>query len=517
MMKPFLPLCLALLLPGVITAQDDDKPTGRFVQFSKAAKGSGGAIKIEAATFIGGEGNEAFTSVNFLANGEILAVGKMDPPGVPVLGKDLDSEAEDKPDPTAFVRLSPDLKKILSISRLGSGTCVPFHTEVGEHGVYFAGAAEDHYDSLVALAKHHHMVPNPATDARTMRTRHRFIAKLNHACTELDWLVTFQRLRVDFSLLGGGEVLVNNGRKFWKISREGKVSSGPVLPDSIKWRGDVVIRTDPRDGSIYIGGEYHSSTGLEPWRCPTLYKLDKEGNPIWTAWNWTGPIVGTDRYRLVSDSAVRQLQVAASGDLVVGGWSDGGNSCFLNQPYDLTIRRKASKFGDSTWGAGVLSVAHIMKLDSQTMELQAGCTWLTYSPTENKPNSCRINSLNELSDGRVVFTGSSTLGLIESPDAWVEAWWTAYQRDPAQAKIKGGPYFAILSPDFNELLFSTLVPGVGDQVFAVQGNKVILAGKAKEREERYGLNAPTFAVNALQPQFGGGESDGYLMLIDTGK
>ena len=80
-----------------------------------------------------------------------------------------------------------------------------------------------------------------------------------------------------------------------------------------------------------------------------------------------------------------------------------------------------------------------------------------------------------------------------------------------------GPYFAILSPDFNELLFSTLVPGVGDQVFAVQGNKVILAGKAKEREERYGLNVPTFAVNALQPQFGGGESDGYLMLIDTGK
>ena len=313
MMKPFLPLCLALFLPGVITAQDDDKPTGRFVQFSKAAKGSGGAIKIEAATFIGGEGNEAFTSVNFLANGEILAVGKMDPPGVPVLGKDLASDAEDKPDPTAFVRLSPDLGKILSISRLGSGTCVPFHTEVGEHGVYLAGAAEEHYDSLVALAKHHHMVPNPATDARTMRTRHRFIAKLNHACTELDWLVTYERLRVDFSLLGGGEVLVNNGRKFWKISREGKVSPGPVLPDSIKWRGDVVIRTDPRDGSIYIGGEYHSSTGLEPWRCPTLYKLDKEGNPIWTAWNWTGPIVGTDRYRLVSDSAVRQLQVAASG------------------------------------------------------------------------------------------------------------------------------------------------------------------------------------------------------------
>ena len=72
---------------------------------------------------------------------------------------------------------------------------------------------------------------------------------------------------------------------------------------------------------------------------------------------------------------------------------------------------------------------------------KAAALWLTYNPTENKPNSCRINSLNELSDGRVVFTGGSTFGLIESPDAWVEAWWTAYQRDPAQAKVKGGPYF----------------------------------------------------------------------------
>ena len=46
------------------------------------------------------------------------------------------------------------------------------------------------------------------------------------------------------------------------------------------------------------------------------------------------------------------------------------------------------------------------------------------------------------------------------------------------------------------------MPRVSDQVFAVQGNKVILAGKAKEREERYGLNTPTFAVNALQPNSG---------------
>ena len=110
--------------------------------------------------------------------------------------------------------------------------------------------------------------------------------------------------------------------------------------------------------------------------------------------------------RLVSDSAVRQLQVAASGDLVVKvvRWRQ---LLFPQPTHDLTIRRKASKFGDSTWGTGVLSVAHIMKLDSETMELQGGCTWLTYNPTENKPNSCGINSLNELSDGRVVFTGGS--------------------------------------------------------------------------------------------------------------
>jgi hypothetical protein len=496
-MKLIHPACLLLISLFSLTATAQDKPTGRYVQFSKAAKGSDGAIQIEAATFLGGQYNESLTGAHFQPNGDILAVGRLNPPGAKVLGADLEESETDLP--TAFIRLSPDLQQIIGTSRLGTGTCTPFHTEVGEQGVYFAGAAGDLYDSLTSLAKVHKTVPNPATDARTMRTRHRFVAKLNHACTEIQWIVTFERLRVDFGLQDGGNVLVQAGRTFWKIAPDGLVSPGPVLPDSIKWRASIPVQTDPRDGSFYIGGEYHSSTGLEPWRCPTLYKLDKYGKPVWTAWNWTGPIVGVERFRLVSDSAVRQLKVAASGDLIVGGWSDGGNSCFLNQPYDLTIRRKASKFGDSTWGAGVLSVAHIMKLDSQTMELKGGCTWLSYNPTENKPNSCRINSLDELADGRV------------------ESWWTAYQRDPAQAKIKGGPYFAILSPDFNELLFSSVIPGVRDQVFAVRGNKVLIAGRARAREEGYDLNIPTFAVNALQPKYGGGDSDGYLMLVDAGK
>ena len=109
MLKKTLIPTIAVLLSGILSAQDE-KPSGRFVQFSKAAKGSNGAIKIEAATFLGGEDSEAFTSAHFLPNGEILAIGKLDLPNTQVLENDLDGTEGDLP--TSFIRFSPDLKKI---------------------------------------------------------------------------------------------------------------------------------------------------------------------------------------------------------------------------------------------------------------------------------------------------------------------------------------------------------------------------------------------------------------------
>jgi hypothetical protein len=505
---------LFIFLSNLCIAQE--KPSGRFVEFSKAAKGSDGKVQIQAATFLGGPASESMSEVAFLPDGNILVVGKFNVHGAPVLGQDAD-EVKEGEMPTVFIRLSGDLQNIQGMSRMGSGVGSLNQVIVGKQGIYISGQAGEKYESFLGMAKSHNSVKNQATDARTLRTSHRFLAKLDLTLTNLEWLVTFEHRRIDFGLQNGDISLVQDHREFWKVQPDGSVNPGPSLPDSIKWREKVPLVTDPRDGSFYIGGEYHSPTGLEPWRCPLLHKFDKDGTPIWTAWNWTGPIVGTDRFRLVSDSAVRQLVISNSGDLLVGGWSDGGNSCFLHQPYDLTKRRPGSKFGDSTWGAGVLSVAHLMRLDSQTMHLHGGCTWLTYHPFENKPNSTRIQDLGQLADDRVVFTGSATFGLIETPDAWVESWYTAFQRNPEEAKIKGGSFLGILSPDFNELLFSSVIPGIRDQRLKVKGNQILIAGKAKETEESYGINLKTFVHNPLQANYGGGDSDGYIMLINAGK
>ena len=142
---------------------------------------------------------------------------------------------------------------------------------------------------------------------------------------------------------------------------------------------------------------------------------------------------------------------------------------------------------------------------------------MAFDPFHDKPGSATLHHLGQLGDGRIAFTGTTTHGLIETPDAWVEPLLAAHRRDPATAKARGGPFFAVLSPDCRELLFSSLLPGVRERIFAVQGGKVLLGGKALQREDSHDLGIQPLVKDALQKRHGGGRTDGYLMLVEAGK
>ena len=471
-------LFLATVATAAATAlAQDGQPGGRFVQFSKAAKGSGGEVAIAAACFVPGPANERVQAAAFLSDGGVLAA------------------VETGGSRWELIRFAPGLKSVTSrlpLDDLGVRQIVVSDKLVAVSGTSAAASGERGVDGRVRL--------------------------VDEAASGFRHSVRFPGRAVDISLRTDSEILAENGRDTWIVTADGEKRDGPAVPDSIRYRERARLVSDPRDGSFYLGGEIHSPTGLEPWRSPLLHKFDAEGRPVWTAWNWTGPIVGTERFRLVSDSAVRQMRLGAGGDLIVGGWSDGGNSVFFRQPYDLTEARPSSRFGDSVWGAGVLSVAHIMRLDTETMELKAGTTFLAYHAFVNKPGSARLSDLHQLPDGRVVFCGGSGYGLIETPDAWVRAWSVEHAEAPETARVKGGPFFAMLSPDFDELLFSSVVPGARDTRLAVRGDQVLLYGAAASRESAYGMDEPTRLANPPEGfgTYGGGDTDGYLMLIDAG-
>jgi hypothetical protein len=248
-------------------------------------------------------------------------------------------------------------------------------------------------------------------------------------------------------------------------------------------------------------------------RNPWLHKLKPNGDFDWTAYNWTGPIVGVQPLRLVSESAVRDMRVGADGSILIKGWSDGGNSVFGRQPYDLRKRVPHSGFASSTWGARVLSVTHFVRIDGDTQEAYGHTNIMTYLALDDEPNSLNVDDFDSTASGHFVFTGGSASGLIETHDAWVKSWWVDYQTNP-YAQARGGTYFAVYHGDMSKPRMTTVLPGVTEQQIEIKGDMVLLFGSAAKFATAYGINTPAIIKNATQAEFGGGHNDAYVMLIN---
>ncbi len=230
--------------------------------------------------------------------------------------------------------------------------------------------------------------------------------------------------------------------------------------------------------------------------------MDRAGKVAWEVWRWNSKEVGTDKYRLVSDSSVRHVGFAGK-TMVVAGWSDGGNSVFNRQPADLDAEVKYAGFIDSLWGAGVGTFSRLMRLEGDPPRLLDGTVWCAFLTDKNKPNSAAIDSLAVLDDGRVAVGGGTSFALVETPDAWAKAF-------PEGA---GGANLSIFSADLKDLLFSTVLPTAERRVaIGSAGTKLVLACRAKAPE---GEAAPKpVLVKPLQERVAGAW-DGYVVVVET--
>jgi len=522
-----------------------ETPRGRFVQYSNAAKGSGGQVQVLAATFFGGEADDGFQEGAFLPDGSIIAAGSFHDlsfakgPATTVIGKDPAADAYPMPQPPepkprrwrqpphprltpAVVHYTADLKQVKHITRLPWAAGRLDRLQVSPKGsVYISGDVTHTFDAVLAAATSTQTIENTEAVAYAKKKGREprgdsFIARLSADLKSLEWVVVFKHDNIDFGIRHDETLVVQRGRyAFFEVSPDGKVGEATGLSAQIGGRAFAPLAVSPIDGSLYLGGEYHSGTGREPWRCPFMHKFDSDGEIEWTAWNWTGPIVGVDQFRLVSDSAVRRIKVGADNSVIVIGWSDGGNSVFTRQPYDLGRSGGDNGFGGSIWGAGVLSVAYFIRLQDDIPHQTGYTRWLSYLPMDDLPNSASVRDFGGLPDGRIYFTGGSAYGLIETHDAWIPAWHEQVKTNP-YARAKGGPYFAMFSYDFQKLLFSSQAPGLKHKRVTSQNNKILLVGSAAEIETAYDANQPTIIKHAQQKTFGGGSTDGYVMLIDAG-
>jgi hypothetical protein len=506
--------------------------------------------QVLAATFIGGKGNEWLVGGGFQPDGTIVLVGNVVgltfelPVPVQILGTDLPAPPEAKPVPeiehgkggdhqkvdkqnqpvwekpswrhegvTGFVlRCSPDLKKILSAHRLPWTAGALTSAVVGADGsIYISGRAGDGIAHLGGAVEE--LSATQPADKAEGRCQHAFVAKLSADASASQWVrhSTGPCDAPQVAIQGNGKISFS-AQQIWAFDPTGKLLNTVLVPGGAKKTTSV----SPIDGSIIVAGEHHWPTGREPWRCPTFNVQNPDGSLKYQLYDWGGPFVGLDSFRLVSDSAVRFVTHDRDGNILLYAWSDGGNSVMNFQPQDVRAGVGMRGLGLSTAGAGVLSAAYLIRLEPKDYRATAFTLWLSFTE-RGKPNSIWIDNMAVADDGTVFITGRA---------AW-ELWQTHNKLSDARGE---GQYIAVLSKDLDQVRFCSVVPGAGAAEVSyeragwgiatglVSGHRraIFVGGAAKDDGEAPQPTA-TPTRNAMQGDFGGGWSDGYVVLLDLGE
>ncbi len=506
---------------------------GRFEDYTAKYENPPRPVESVTASYLGGSGTEWLVGGGFLPDGTIVLVGttlgpKFDIANADkqaVLGKDTPAQAAHEPGKnrkgqtimpgcktaggTPFVVwLSPDAQTIKRAVRLPWATGTATDALVDEKGnIYIAGRAGEN------LARAGEVKNISAEDGEKTA----FVAQLDPHGKTVRGIRTFAdpgkgpmvRLTPKglLQIIGGWTYRLGPKGDREAFARTHKVNN---------W----VRGVSPVDMSYSLGYDRNTHTGREPWRQPTL-SIGTKAAPISEAgmtnyYGWDPKRVGSDKYRLVSDSSFRHLWYDDEGMLWAIGWSDGGNTCLERQPDDLDTKVGHKGLGFSSWGAGVMSLSHILKINPKTGKVLNKTLWCGFLKGRKAPSSANVEQINVAPDGSVVIAGASAFGLIQTGDS-------LFKGNP------GGPYIAVLSKDLSSIRFSSSMPAAGvnkvreetrwDIVTAkVKGrSKVIVLGGAVARKGHYDEPGPAPTRKPVQKDFGGGLMDGHFTAIDLGK
>lgn len=541
-------LALAVLC-SMVAFQDPTRP-GRYESFTeKAAQGP--KMKAIAATYFGGDGLEEFIAVRSLPDGTVVAFGNCwgpDFPGTPVVlgtgehrklkatvvdAKGKVSYPPENPDIAGMVVLyAPDLGSIRKtlrfdwgIASLSAATVTPD----GKHLV-LAGRSTPKFRGIPGKLKTMPEPPAPeAVPGKKPAPKDTgpidyegvplpgdvFVAAMTPEGV-LAWAWVFEGYRhppAEIWTDHAGNVYVDL-RGLTCISSDGSASR--VVVASTGGRQAKFLAVDPADGSSFYGGDRNTNTGKEPWRQPYLYKYGPAGDKLWKLWEWEskslrdGVTPGVQGE--VADSSARAMDVTPEGDLLVGCWSDGGNSLLYKQPTDATKNVPEAPFRmDCSGMKGANSLAHVLWIDGKTREAKLHALWMAYFPANfedarkrGSPNGARIRQIKRLKGGAVAIAGSAASVLVQTPGA--------FYKYPGDGRGYGGDCVVVFDAEFSHLLFSSYLPGCENVSLWPTAGGLAVVGRSRGHD---GANDPTPSplLHPLQDRKRG-DLDAHILLLE---
>ncbi len=520
-------------------APQDPPVRGRYESFTeKAAQGP--KMKLVAATYFGGEGMEEFLAARTFPDGTIAAFGNAwgpEFPGSPVvLGKGghrklkatvTDAKGKtslpmENPDIAGMVVFySADLRSIQKVLRFDWGVASLSAAAVTDDGkgLIVAGRSTA---AFRALAKNPHTRPEPpAKDGGPLEyegvslTGDVFVARLSPEGV-VEWAWVFEGYRHP-----PGELWVDHAgnvyadlRGMTRISADGSVAE--VVVTETGGRQAKYLAVDPADGACFYGGDRNTNTGKEPWRQPYLYKFGPKGEKLWKLWEWPskslrdGVTPGVQGE--VADSSARAMDVGPGGELLVGCWSDGGNSLLFKQPTNAVKKVPEAPFRmDCSGMKGANSLAHVVRIDGKTLEADLHALWMAYFPgstadarKRGSPNGARIRQIKALPGGGVAIAGSAASVLVQTPGAFYSY--------PGDGRGYGGDCVVVFDADFSHLLFSSYLPGCENVSLWPTPKGIVVVSRSKGSD---GAKDPTASpvLNALQSEKKG-DLDAHILLLE---
>ncbi len=530
-------ICLCMLLVPMAEAGDT-----RFHQYTRRYMEPRHPAPPIAAGYFGGTGDEYLSDAAFLSDGRLLMVGNaygpaFDPAGVRVRVIGQDTEAPSFTMPTArqgrinpptwthtqgagfIVRLNSDCSTIETVIRLPWGTGTITGIAAGEDDdLYITGIPGEGFTALAGAS---------AISAEDVGGPHDiFIARLRPDLSGFIWAHTLKddhREAPELSVLNNGLISLIAGNAY-HINTDGAIVKATAVPITNSW----VRGVDPVTHGFATGGDSHTRTGWEPWRKPVMFIFDDQGQHLFELYRWSEKLVGTNWSRLVSDSETRLLTYDNHGHLLMYGWSDGGNSVFEYAPYDMRtgVRQAAQArtgrerigLDFSTWGVGVSSIAHLMKIDPATAEPLAKTLFLAYFADRNVPSGASIDMINSATDNSLLIAGRTGFGLIETGSIKVNT------LDHNEGHYIGGRFIAVLNETMSDIRFSSALPG-GGQVPLMRHSRRY-NGRIRSTSRNFGdktrvafvggaTNNEHFkAISPSQAAFGGGALDGQYVVLE---
>ena len=535
--------CASALIQDFVSAKEAET---RFHQYTRQFENPKNPATPLAAGYLGGGGDENLCGGAFLPDGSLILAGtafgpKFNPKGanVVVLGKDAPAPSftmpmkegkkgkDPRPAPPNWtytkgagfiVQLSANYKTIQKAVRFpwGSGSLTDIATDTSG-AVYVTGLCGEHFGHL-ATAKRAAGSLDESDDL--------FVGRLKPDLSGFVWLQTLSDsagTAPKLHVLDDGSINLTGKNAYHLSAADGEVTKSTNLSLTNSW----VRGVDPATHATSQGGDTNTNTGYEPWRRPGLTIRNSEGECTDVFYQWNEKLVGMNCSRRVSDSDVRLLNYDHNGNLLLYGWSDGGNTVFEMAPYDmrrsvqdtiLSETGKKSGLGFSTWGASVGSFCHLVKIDPRSGEPLAKTLFAPYRTSKNAPANLKISMMDVAADDSVVIGGGSDFGLIETIHNKVNT--LDYKKDD----YIGGAFVTVLTPSMDDIRFSSVLPGGGKAPLTrhssslhgyyasgsaeIGGKTRVVIVSAAEQHDAFK------SIDPAQDGFGGGLLDGQYVVLE---